>query len=129
MASMRSLASGPKVLVSAFLVSGMVHLVRPQVFEPIVPPMLPGKRQVVYVSGVAELACAAGLLLPQTRKSAGVASATLLAAVFPANVQMAIDAHRAIERKGPTPRRQAVRAAAIARLPLQVPLIRWALQG
>lgn len=126
---MRSLASGPKMVVSAFLVSGVIHLVRPQVFEPIVPPMLPGKRQLVYASGVAELACAAGLLIPETRKSAGVASAALLVAVFPANVQMAMDAHRAIGRKGSTPRRQAVRAAAIARLPLQVPLIRWALQS
>lgn len=117
------------MVVSAFLVSGVIHLVRPQVFEPIVPPMLPGKRQLVYASGVAELACAAGLLIPETRKSAGVASAALLVAVFPANVQMAMDAHRAIGRKGSTPRRQAVRAAAIARLPLQVPLIRWALQS
>lgn len=129
MPGMRSLASGTKLLVGAFLVSGVVHLVRPQVFEPIVPHMLPRKRQLVYASGMAELTCAAGLLIPQTRQYAGVASATLLAAVFPANVQMAVDAHRAIDRKGSTPRRQAVRAAAIARLPLQVPLIRWALQS
>lgn len=126
---MRSLASGPRIVVGAFLVSGVIHLARPQVFEPIVPPMLPGKRQLVYASGVAELACAAGLLIPRTRTYAGVASAALFVAVFPANVQMAMDAHRVIDRKGSTPRRQAVRAAAIARLPLQVPLIRWALRS
>lgn len=126
---MRSLASGPRIVVGAFLVSGVIHLVRPQVFEPIVPPMLPGKRQLVYASGVAELVCAAGLLISRTRPYAGVASAALLVAVFPANVQMAADAHRVIGRKGSTPRRRAVRAAAIARLPLQVPLIRWALRS
>lgn len=116
-------------MTSAFLTSAVVHLVRPQVFERIVPRILPRKRELVYVSGVAELACAAGLLMPQTRRCAGLASAALLIAVFPANVQMAVDAHRAIGRKGSTLKRQLIRAGAVARLPLQVPLIRWALQA
>lgn len=116
-------------MAAAFLTSAVVHLVRPEVFEPIVPGPLPYKRELVYASGLAELACTAGLLLPRTRRFASLASAVLLAAVFPANVQMAIDAHRVIAGKGSTPRRQAMRAVAFARLPLQVPLIRWALQA
>ncbi|HEX5396306.1 MAG TPA: DoxX family protein [Candidatus Limnocylindria bacterium] len=126
---MWSLASGPKVVAAAFLTSGVVHLVRPQVFEPIVPPKLPHRRGLVYASGLAELACGAGLLAPYTRRYAGLASAALLVAVFPANVQMAVDAHRAIDRRGSTPARQAMRVGTIVRLPLQTPLIRWALQA
>lgn len=126
---MSTLSSGAKVVTSAFLVSGIVHLVRPQFFEPIVPRSLPYKRLAVYASGVAELGCAAGLLIPQTRRHAGWGSAALLVAVFPANLQMAADSHRVIGHKGSTPRRQVVRAVAFLRLPLQVPLIRWSLNA
>ena len=125
---MTSLTSGTKTVLTAFLVSGVVHLVRPQVFEPIMPAPLPFKRELVYASGMAELLCGAGLLLPRTRRAAGVGSAALLVAVFPANVQMAVDAHRAVTKKGSTPKRQLMRAAAFARLPVQLPLIKWALR-
>ncbi len=126
---MRSLSLGTKMVVAAFVASGTVHLVRPQVFEPIVPRVLPRKRELVYASGAAELACAAGMLAPQTRRVAGLASAGILVGVFPANVQMAVDAQRAITRKGSTRRRQIMRGVAVARLPLQVPMIRWALRA
>ena len=53
-------------LALLFIASGTTHLVRPQVFEPIVPRALPARRELVYVSGVAELVCAAGLLAPDT---------------------------------------------------------------
>src|SRR5699024_6459886 len=49
----RRLAAGPSVVTAAFLASGVVHLVRPEVFEPIVPRPLPYKRELVYVSGLA----------------------------------------------------------------------------
>lgn len=126
---MPSLAAGPRAVAAAFLASGVLHVVRPGVFEPIVPRPLPYKRELVYASGLAELACAVGLLVPRTRRFAGLASAALLVAVFPANVQMALDARSAITRKGSTTSRQVLCAVAIARLPLQVPLIRWALQA
>lgn len=110
-----ALVAGP------FLVSGVIHLVRPQVFEPIVPKVLPRKRELVLASGVGELVCAAAVLNPGTRRVGGYASAGLLAAVFPANVQMAADAV--------TSRRAApwFKAGTLARLPLQWPLIRAAL--
>jgi uncharacterized membrane protein len=108
--------------------SGVVHLVRPQVFEGMVPHVLPNARALVYVSGAAELLCAAGLLVPATRRPAGLASAILLLAVFPANVQMSIDQGRRADRKGDTASRASF-AASLARLPLQVPLIRTALRA
>lgn len=115
-----------KIVVGAFAGSGVIHLVRPQVFEPIVPKMLTAKRELVYVSGVAELACAAGLVAPKTRSIAGLASAVLLVAVLPANVQMAVDAWQAAQRK-PTTQRRIMQVGTIARLPLQWPLIKGAL--
>jgi uncharacterized membrane protein len=95
------------------------------VFEPIVPRRLPARRELVHVSGVAELACAAGLLHPRTRAVAGWASAALLVAVYPANVQMALDAHRRAGRS----RGRARHVVALARLPLQAPLVRTALRA
>ncbi len=116
-------------LASLFLTSGMVHLVRPEVMEPIVPRALPAPRRLVYVSGVAELACAAGLIFPRTRRLAGWGSAALLLLVFPANVQMAATAHRRAQGDTGSTSKQVIRVAAVARLPLQLPLIRTALKA
>ena len=116
-------------LATLFATSGVIHLVRPQVFESIIPKPLVGyRRELVYASGVAEIACAAGLLHPSTRKAAGLASAALLVAVFPANVQMSASQGRRAQRKG-TPQAQAFFAGTLARLPLQWPLIRTALRA
>ncbi|WP_427894311.1 DoxX family protein [Kribbella sp. GL6] len=107
-------------LAVLFGVVGTLHFVKPEPFEAIVPKVLPRKKELVHASGVAELACAAGLLHPRTRRLAGFASAALLVAVFPANVQMAADLRHASPK---------VRTIAFARLPLQLPLIRWALKA
>lgn len=110
-----------KVVLGAFLVSGTVHLVKPEVFEPLMPAWVPAHREVIVGSGVAELVCALGLLLPRTRRLAGLASAALLIGVFPGNVQMALDASKG--RNAP------LKAASLARLPLQLPMIRAALRA
>jgi uncharacterized membrane protein len=115
-------------LAALLATSGVVHLVRPQIFEGIVPRVLPNHRALVYVSGVAELLCAAGLLLPATRRTAGYASAALLVAVFPANVQMSVDHGRRADRRGDAASRASF-AATLARLPFQVPMIRTALRA
>jgi uncharacterized membrane protein len=115
-----SLPLDAKVVVGAFLASGTVHLVRPQTFYPLMPKAVPAHREVIYVSGVAELVCAAGLLHPRTRKLAGWASAALLVGVYPGNLKMAADALKT--------RNQTFKAVALARLPLQLPMIRAALK-
>lgn len=116
-------------LAAVFTTSGVMHLVRPQVFEPIVPRRLPRIRDIVYASGVAELACAAGLLVPATRKVAGLGSAALLVGVLPANLQMSATAYRRMRRRPEDGRRRATFVATLARLPLQWPLIRVALSA
>lgn len=117
------------LLAGAFLVSGVIHLVRPQVFEPIVPaPLRDHDRALVLASGVAEIACAAGLLAPPTRPLAGWASAALLVGVFPANVQMSLDHGRRAQRKQ-TPQAKGAFVASLVRLPVQWPLVRIALRA
>lgn len=111
-----------KAVTGAFVVSGVIHLVKPEVFEPLVPEQLPaGPRQWVLWSGVAELACAAGMLHPRTRKAAAYASAALLAGVLPGNVKMAADAQRGDNT--------AFKLATLARVPLQAPMIRGMLKA
>lgn len=114
----RRLARDQLALAALFAVSGTLHLWKPWLFVSIVPRRLTAKSALVYASGVGELACAVGLLGPSTRRAAGLASAALLVAVFPANVQMALDAWR---RPG-----RATRSLALLRLPLQLPMIRTA---
>ncbi len=115
-----SLPLDAKVVVGAFLASGTVHLVRPETFEPLMPEIVPAHREVIYLSGVAELLCAAGLLHPKTRRLAGWASAALLVGVFPGNLKMAADAMKT--------RNSAFKAISLARLPLQLPMIRAAVK-
>lgn len=108
-------------LSGIFAVSGALHLLKPELYEPIMPDLVPAHGEVIWASGVAELLCAAGLLHPRTRRAAGWASAALLLAVFPANLKMAHDLKDS--------RRTGLRGVAIARLPLQLPMIRSALRA
>ncbi len=79
-------------------------------------------------SGVAELACAVGLLAPTTRRVAGKASAALLLAVWPANVQMSVDLGRRALEKGDAAS-IATFVVSVVRLPVQLPLVRAALHA
>jgi uncharacterized membrane protein len=100
--------------------AAVTHFAAPRPYDAIVPRGLPGSpRFWTYASGLAELTVAAAVAHPRTRRVGGLAAAGLFAAVFPANVKMAVDwRHR--------PPMQ--RAIAYGRLPLQVPLIWWALR-
>ncbi|CAN5608149.1 hypothetical protein BH20CHL6_BH20CHL6_15160 [soil metagenome] len=110
----------PVSLAAIFAASGALHLVVPGIFAPLVPRLLPAPRELVYLSGIAELVCAAGLIA--RAPCAGPASALLLLALLPANVQFALDA-----AADGTVSRSLVTLAWV-RVPLQVPLIWAALQ-
>ncbi|HEV3093221.1 MAG TPA: hypothetical protein VGY30_01760 [Solirubrobacteraceae bacterium] len=100
----------------AFLGAGVNHFLMPRAYERIVPPSLKSRsREVVAVSGVAEIVGGLGVLLPWTRRPAGLGLIALLAAVFPANLHMA---------RSPEEFRRIPRWALYARLPLQ-PLMMW----
>ncbi|MET9445108.1 MauE/DoxX family redox-associated membrane protein [Streptomyces sp. NPDC006610] len=108
----------PLLLAGLLAAAGAAHFARPRQFDAIVPRSLPGSpRAWTYASGAAELALAAGVALPRTRRVAALATAAFFVGVFPANVKMAVD-----WRNRPAPQK----AAALGRLPLQAPLVLWA---
>ncbi|MFE2377734.1 hypothetical protein [Streptomyces sp. NPDC059398] len=113
------IADRPTTYLAALLAgAGAAHFLVPRPFDTTVPPWLPGRaRTYTRVSGAVELLLAAGVAVPATRRVSARAAAGLFVAVFPANVQMAYD-----WRKRPAP----LKAAALARLPLQLPLVAWA---
>ncbi len=97
---------------------GALHFVRPAQFDAIIPESIPAKRELTYLSGVAELSGAAALVLRPSRK-VGWALVALLVAVFPANVNQAVN-QVAIPGMPAPPR-----GVLWARLPLQALMI-WA---
>jgi uncharacterized membrane protein len=107
------------LLIVLLTTSGVMHFVKPGPFVSIVPKALPHKAELVAISGAAELACAAMLAHPAARKIGGPITAALFAAVFPANVSMTL-------RSGSRP--PWYRAVLWLRLPLQIPLVLWALR-
>ena len=113
-------------LAGVMLGSGILHFLIPGYYEKIVPRWLGDTRQVVHVSGAVELVCGALLLNRRTARAGGWLTAGVLVGVFPANVQMLLDAgteHQAMDM--PVDR---FRVVALARLPLQFPLIAWAVR-
>nr|MCW2728855.1 hypothetical protein [Aeromicrobium sp.] len=112
-----------KLMAGAFVGIGVLHFVKPGPFENIVPKPLPYKKELVYASGVVEIATGAMMLNAGTRRLGGIGAVALLAAVFPANVQMAADVLRS--RRAPA----WYKAGTIARLPLQAPMISIALKA
>ncbi len=80
-------SQAPALRLAALLFgAGTLHFVRPRPFDAIVPRALPGSaRTYTYASGVvAELATAAALAVPRTRRLGGTLATALFVAVFPA---------------------------------------------
>ena len=102
------------VLGATFIVTGLLHFKKPRMYEAIMPAYLPAHRELVYASGVAEIAGGAGVLHPRTRRAAGRFLIATLVGVFPANVEMAMQPERF--KKIPKP-------LLYARLPLQGAMI------
>jgi uncharacterized membrane protein len=105
-----------RILAAFFLVAGALHFVRPRAYEAIMPESLPAHRELVYLSGLAEMAGGAGVLIDRTRRPAGWWLIATMLAVFPANVTMAVGA----ERFRPLPE-----PLLWARLPLQGAIVYW----
>jgi uncharacterized membrane protein len=106
------------LLALIFTVAGTLHFVFPEVYEKIMPPYLPLHRELVCLSGALEVLGGLGLLPERTRRAAGVGLVLLLLVVWPANLQMLLDA-RASEQPSWWV------TLLWARLPLQVALIAW----
>ncbi|MCV7151856.1 DoxX family protein [Mycolicibacterium pyrenivorans] len=102
---------------------GLLHFAAPKPFDGIVPEELPGtQRFYTYASGVAEVAVGGLLVAPKTRRVGALAAIALFVGVFPGNVNMV-----RLWFKDPT-KPLPMRVVAIARLPLQIPMITQALK-
>jgi uncharacterized membrane protein len=106
------------LLAGAMVAVGITHFVVPGWFVAIVPAALPAPLALVVVSGVFEILGGVGLLVPRARRAASIGLALLYVAVFPANINMIVDA-RASHGVAPW--------LLWARLPLQAVFIAWAL--
>jgi uncharacterized membrane protein len=104
--------------------AGIAHFVKPEFFDPIVPRWMPGRaRTTTLVSGAVELAAAALVLIPKTRRIGGWVALATFVGVYPANVQAALDGGMA----GARPPFDS-KAAAWIRLPFQFPMFAQALR-
>lgn len=74
-----------------FAFAGWMHFQRPDMYVEIMPEFLPFPLFLVYLSGVCEIAGGIGLLIPRLRKLASYGLIALLIAVFPANINMAVN--------------------------------------
>jgi uncharacterized membrane protein len=107
-------------LLAAFMVAaGANHFIAPATYVGMMPAELPAPLLLVQISGVAEIAGGLGLLVPQTRRLAAWGLIALYIAVFPANLNMAVN-HL------PLGTRPVATWLLWARLPLQIVLIAWA---
>ena len=79
----RLVAAGP------LLASGTLHLLRPQLFMPLLPAPLPPAAWLIVATGLPELLGAIGLFVPRTRRPAALALAVFMVAIFPANIHVA----------------------------------------
>ena len=110
------------LLTATFATAGTLHFTRPRFFEAIVPPSIAARRkEIVAISGAAELAGAALVLHPAARPAGRWWLLALLVAVFPANIHMAVHP----ERVRGLDMRRFPRWALWARLPLQPLAMLW----
>lgn len=107
------------ILAVALTVVGISHFVVSEPFVKIMPPQLPYPLELVYISGFFEILGAIGLLVPPVSRAAAWGIIALFIAVFPANINMAVN-HIHINGIPDSPWFQAVR------LPFQAVLIAWA---
>lgn len=104
-------------LAAFFTLAGVNHFVAPAAYVSIMPPYLPAHRELVWLSGVLEVAGGLAVLVPRLRARAGWALVVLLVVIFPANIHMAMN-------PGSFPSIPAW--ALYARLPFQLVFAVWA---
>jgi len=107
------------LLTVAMVAAGINHFVSPDTYIAMMPDALPAHRVLVYLSGIAETAGGLGLILPATRKLAAWGLILVFVAVFPANLNMALN-------DVPLGGSSIPSWALWARLPLQLVFIAWA---
>jgi len=78
------------IMTLFYIGAGINHFINPDWFVRIVPPILPFKITIVYISGIFEVILGCLLIFPKTRFIAGWGLILLLLAVYPANIYVAL---------------------------------------
>lgn len=107
------------IIATIFVITGLLHIIKPSFFVKIMPDYIPAHLTMVYISGVAEITGGLGVLFADTQIWSGWGLILLLVAVFPANINMTM---QAVQKLGYN---SWYTIATIARLPLQLGLIYW----
>jgi len=79
------------LLAAIYFAAGVLHIAAPRAFLTIVPGWVPFPGEVVFLTGLCEIAGAAGLVTRRWRWTAAVLLALYAVCVFPANIKHAID--------------------------------------
>lgn len=105
------------IMALLYVVAGVNHFLNPRFYLKIMPPAIPYHKAMVAISGIFEILFGLLLLFDATRPIGAWLIITLLVAIFPANIYMAINWTRKHYRN---------LWIAYVRLPLQLVLIYWA---
>lgn len=106
------------IMALAYILAGINHFWHPALYLKIIPHVLPMHNAVNIISGIAEIVIGILLFPKATRNFAAWSLVVLLIVIFPANIQMAVDYTRENHPQ---------KWISYLRLPLQIPLIWWAL--
>ena len=104
------------VMSFMYVLIGIRHFTNPQYFLDIVPPQLPFKLFLVYLTGLIEVVGGVAILAPKTRKAGAYLLIFLLVSVFPANIYLYVS-------ETPQSLLGISEADALIRMPFQIPLI------
>jgi uncharacterized membrane protein len=107
------------VMTIFMVAAGANHFINPAPYLGMMPQEIPAHLELVYISGVAEIAGGLGLILPATRRLAAWGLVVLFIAIVPANINMAVN-------ELPLDKTSIPSWALWARLPLQLVFIAWA---
>lgn len=84
-----SSSAGAAGLGLLFVFTGIGHFVQTEAMVAMLPPWVPQRAALVYLTGLAEFVVAVGFFLPSWRRAAGWAAAVMLVGFFPANIYAA----------------------------------------
>ena len=85
--------SGPLSFLLAMIlaIAGILHLMEPRAFLPVMPPYLPAPLFLIYFTGVLELFAAMGLRNANLRRTAALGLVAYFVAITPAHVHVAVN--------------------------------------
>ncbi|WP_299439626.1 MauE/DoxX family redox-associated membrane protein [uncultured Aquimarina sp.] len=104
------------ILSAIFIIAGIFHLIKPKAFMRIMPLYIPYHRQLVYLSGIAEIVAGLGLLFSQTRFFSLWTMIGMLILFFPVHIHMLVNKKASLKLPKPV---------LFFRLLLQFGLIYW----